>query len=88
MEFKYNILNKSALTGAVNFIRIDFNGDATSPLGFEMLQGLSNGNNVTWSLSYQFNISGNIQVNLIYNGRDTQGAAVVNTGSAQVRAFF
>jgi hypothetical protein len=88
VELKYNVLKKGSLTASVNFIQIDFNGEATSPLGFEMLQGLNVGNNYTWGISYQCNLSGNIQLSLAYNGRDSQGSRIINTGTAQVRAFF
>lgn len=87
-EVKYNVLKKGSLIATFNFVKIDFNGEASSPLGFEMLQGLNIGNNYTWSLSYQVNLSANIQLSLAYNGRDSQGAKIINTGSAQVRAFF
>ncbi len=88
IEVRYNVLSKGSLTTTFNYVKIAFNGEATSPLGFEMLQGLNVGNNYTWSVTYQVNLSGNIQLSLMYNGRDTQGAKVINTGTAQVRAFF
>ncbi len=87
-EMKYNVLKKGSLTAAFNYIEIQYNGQGDSPLGYEMLQGLNTGNNFTWSLSYQVNLSANIQLSLAYTGRQSQGSPVVNTGTAQVRAFF
>jgi len=87
-ELKYNVLNKGSLLANFNYVNIKFNESANSPLGLEMLQGLNIGNNYTWGITYQCNISKNIQLNLSYNGRDSQGSNIVNTGNAQVRAFF
>lgn len=87
-EIKYNVLKKGSLVTTFNFVKIDFNGEPNTPLGFEMLQGLNTGNNYTWSVSYQCNLSANIQLSLSYNGRSSPGAKIVNTGTAQVRAFF
>lgn len=88
IEIKYNVLSKGSLTANFNYIKIGFNGDAASPLGLEMLQGLNIGNNYTWGISYQCNLSANIQLNLSYTGRDEPGSPIVNTGNASVRAFF
>jgi opacity protein-like surface antigen len=88
IELKYNVLTKGSLTADFNYVKIAFNGDASSPLGLEILQGLNVGNNYTWSISYQCNLSGNIQLNLSYTGRDEPGSPIVNTGNASVRAFF
>ena len=88
LELKYNVLTKGSLTASFNYIKIAFDGASDTPLGLEMLQGLNIGNNYTWGLSYQCNLSGNIQLNLSYTGRDEPGSPVVNTGNASIRAFF
>jgi hypothetical protein len=88
LEIKYNVLTKGSLTANFNYVKIAFNGDASSPLGLEILQGLNIGNNYTWGISYQCNLSANIQLSLSYLGRDEPGSAIVNTGNASVRAFF
>jgi len=87
-ELKYNVLNKGSLLANFNYVKIAFSGEANSPLGFEVLQGLNIGNNYTWGVTYQCNISQNIQLNVSYTGRSSEGSNIVNTGTAQVRAFF
>ena len=87
-ELKYNVLNKGSLLANFNYVKIQFNESPSSPLGFEMLQGLNIGNNFTWGVTYQCNISQNIQLNVSYTGRSSEGSNIVNTGTAQVRAFF
>jgi hypothetical protein len=88
IEIKYNVLTKGSLTANFNYVKIAFNGDPSSALGLEMMQGLNIGNNYTWGISYQCNLSGNIQLNLSYTGRAEPGSPIVNTGNASVRAFF
>lgn len=88
IELKYNVLTKGSLTASFNYVKIAFDRDASTPLGLEMLQGLNIGNNYTWGISYQCNLSGNIQLNLSYTGRAEPGSPIINTGNASVRAFF
>lgn len=87
-EIRYNTAGKGSILGTVNILDIDYDGEVNSPLGNEMLTGLKPGTNVTWSISVQRNLSNNLQVDLTYNGRSSEGVPVVHVGGAQVRAFF
>jgi hypothetical protein len=53
-----------------------------------MLNALKTGYNYTWELSYQRNLTSNIQISINYNGRKSPNSKIVNIGGAQVRAFF
>lgn len=86
-EIKYNVLNKGSLNLKANFIQIQFNGSPNSSLAFEMLDALKTGQNITWGIMYQRNLSNNLQLSLTYDGR-TSGTKTVHTGGAQVRAYF
>lgn len=87
-EVKYNVLSKGNLQGRVNAISIKYNGQTNSPLAFEMLEGLKPGLNFTWNLSYQRNLSNNMQVSLNYDGRKSENIKTIHTGGVQVRAYF
>ena len=87
-EIKYNQTEKGSLTGRLDFIRINFNDTENSSVAYEMLNGLSRGDNYTWELSYQRNLNSNIQVSINYTGRKTPNAPVVHIGGAQIRAYF
>ncbi|MEZ4737994.1 MAG: hypothetical protein R2818_01210 [Flavobacteriales bacterium] len=87
-EVRYNTAGKGSILLTVNRVEITYDGVANSPLGNEMLLGLKPGTNMTWSLGIQRNLSNNLQVDLTYNGRSSQGVPVVHVGGAQVRAFF
>lgn len=88
VEIKYNVLQKGSLNAKANFIQIQYNDVLNTALAFEMLDALRTGKNITWGLSYQRNLSNNLQLNLTYDGRQSQGAKAIHTGGVQVRAYF
>jgi len=53
-----------------------------------MLNGLQNGRNLLWDVTFDRQLAKNIQINLSYEGRKTGLAKVVHTGRAQVVANF
>lgn len=87
-EIKYNVLKKGSLNMKINYIEIKYNGESNNALSFEMLDALQVGKNITWSCIYQRNISNNLQLNLTYEGRVSENSKAVNTGGAQIRAYF
>ena len=87
-EGKYSQTEKGIFTARFDWIRIQYNAEANSAIAYEMLNGLSTGENFTWEVSYQRNLSNNIQISLNYNGRKTPTAPVVHLGGAQIKAFF
>lgn len=90
LEFKYNQVDKGSLTGKANFINITYNDptNQNTPVAYEMLNALKVGYNYTWELSYQRNLTNNIQISINYSGRKSPNNKVINIGGAQVRAFF
>ena len=88
LEVRYTTAGKGSITANANLVDIEYDGQGDSSLGNEMLSGLRPGTNVTWSVSVQRNLSNNLQVDLTYNGRRSEGAPVVHVGGAQMRAFF
>ncbi len=88
LEFKYNQLEKGSLTGKVNFISITYNDVENTSVAYEMLNALKTGYNYTWGLSYQRNLTNNIQISINYDGRKSPNSKMVHIGGAQVRAFF
>ena len=88
IDIKYNVLSKGSLLLRASYIKIKYNSDESTPIAYEMLEGLKSGNNATWSLSYQRNLSGNLQLTLNYEGRQSQGVKIVHVGSMQIRAYF
>lgn len=88
VKSKFNIAEKGALTAEANYFLIDYPYSTNSALSFEMLEGLSPGNNSTWFVSYQRTLANNLQISLTYNGRWSEDSPVVHVGGLQARAFF
>jgi len=62
------------------------NGNAS--LDYEMLEGLQEGSNMTWEITYQQNLSKHMQLSINYNGRKSEESPIIHTAGVQVRAFF
>jgi hypothetical protein len=87
-SFTYNNANKMALTGAINFFKNEFTGNANTPVAFQILEGLQPGNNFTWSLLAQKKLTKFLDLNLNYFGRKTETSKTIHTGTVQLRAYF
>jgi hypothetical protein len=89
IEIRYNIKANGSLMSKINYINISYsNANNNTPVAFEMLEGLKAGQNITWNLMYQQNLSNNLQMNVSYEGRKSEGTHAIHTGSVQLRAFF
>ncbi|MCR9083777.1 MAG: hypothetical protein NXH89_15220, partial [Cyclobacteriaceae bacterium] len=89
MDFRLAKAIKTTLTANLKWIEIDYNGVVNSPVGYEMLQALTPGTNITWSLNWLQKIGEGLQMNLVYEGRNSQGLdRVVHVGRMQVSALF
>lgn len=88
VEMKFNQAEKGSFNLRTDFLRISYNDVQSSPVGYEMLNALNPGYNYTWSISYQRNLTGNIQISINYDGRKSASSKIVHIGGAQVRAFF
>lgn len=87
-EFRYNVASKGSISSNFNVIDMNYKADVNTPVAFEMLESLKAGRNYTWNTSWQRNLSQNLQLSLMYDGRSSPGTKVIHIGSVQVRAFF
>lgn len=89
LEVRYAKAIKTTLTGNLKLIQIDYNGTPNSAVGYDMLQALTPGTNVTWNLNLLQKIGEGLQLNLVYEGRNSQGLdRIVHIGRMQVSALF
>ncbi len=87
-EMTWNQNQKTSLKSRFSYIKADFRGQANSPVGFALLNGLQTGNNVIWNLSMEKQLGRNLRMILSYEGRKTVEARTVHLGRAQVAAIF
>ena len=88
IELRKSKRDKGLLNGELHMVNINYSGESSSTIGFEMLEGLQIGKNITWKLGFQKNMSNNIQISINYNGRKSEENKAIHTGSMQMRAFF
>ncbi len=87
-DLRYNILRRGTLNAGINLVKNDFNGDKSSSLAYEMLEGLQPGNNMIWNAGLQHTVAQGVQINVGYEGRKSSDVQTIHTGSIQFRAFF
>ncbi|BAO75844.1 hypothetical protein [Winogradskyella sp. PG-2] len=88
LSFTYNKASKIALTGEFNFFQNAFEGNANTPVAYQMLDGLQPGKNYTWSLLAQKKLTKFLDLNLNYFGRKTETSKTIHTGTIQLKAYF
>lgn len=88
LSFAFTKNVKSAISGELNIFSNTFNGNANSPVGYQMLEGLQPGRNLTWSVLAQQKITKFLDLNLTYFGRKTETSKTIHTGNVQLKAYF
>lgn len=87
-EIRISKAMKGMFSGNFRYIIIDFNGDNSSPLGYELMKGLLAGKNFTWNMIYQQRISQNIQIEIVYDGRKSENSPYIHIGRVLARYLF
>lgn len=87
-SFNYASEKGFATSGQFSLYKNDFTGDATTPAAFQMLEGLQAGENLTWTLLLQKNLTSFLDININYQGRKSETSKAIHTGSVQLRAYF
>ena len=87
-SFTFNKGQEYTINGEFTYILNDFEGQAFSPVAFQMMEGLQPNNNFTWTLFVQKKITKFLDLNLSYFGRKSENTAAIHTGNVQLRAYF
>lgn len=87
-SFIYSGIKNASLNGEFSFYKNQYTGDANSSVAYQILEGLLPGNNITWRLLMQRNITQFLDINLNYQGRKSDASKAIHTGNIQLRAYF
>ena len=87
-SFTFNSEKGFSMNGEFSLYNNNFNGDTLSAVAFQMLEGLQPGKNQTWRLLLQKNLTQFLDVNINYQGRNSETSKTIHTGNVQLRAFF
>ena len=85
---KYNTVGSGSFNVSTTYSSIAFNGNANSAVAYSMLDGLVNGKNWLWQISFEKRLARNIEMALEYEGRKSGSNAIIQTGRASLRAVF
>ncbi len=87
-EVRYAMPKLGVLTISYNFYEVNFKGSINSPLAYDMLQGLSAGNNQLATFNLQQRIGQNLQINFNYEARKSGNIPIIHTGKMEARYLF
>ena len=87
-SFTYSGKKNFTMNGEVSFYQNKFVGNEFSSVGFQMLEGLQTGQNLTWRLLLQKKLTNFLDINFNYQGRKSESSQTIHTGSVQLRAYF
>lgn len=88
LDINYRIKEKGALLMKMQYTHVMYNSMEQNALAYEMLSGLTVGNNFLWNISYQTKLFEYLQINLQYEGRVTNDKRLIHTGFVQLKAMF
>lgn len=87
-NLSYRLANRGNIDFSIKYIHISYNGNANTSAGYEILQGLQNGNNIVWDSNIQFQITHFLELDLRYEGRISEKSRPIHSGTVQIRAHF
>lgn len=88
VEYFFISQKKNQISADFNLFFNDFNGNANSPVGYQMLEGLQEGRNYTWSLLFNQKLNSYLNLNINYLGRKSEASKTIHTGVVQLKAVF
>ena len=88
MAYQFSKPEKGSLIADLNLHQNSFRGDENSPIAYQMLEGLKNGNNYVWNVVLQKKLTKTLDLNLLYAGRKSENSNTIHTGNVQIRANF
>jgi hypothetical protein len=88
IEIRYALNQAGVVNAKYSYYKVAFNGDISSPVGYDMLNGFSVGENMVWNVNYQQRLGGNLQINMNYDARKTEGSPIIHVGRMEARYLF
>ena len=90
LSLNYQFINKKQTSFSAEFkvLKNQFTGNNYSAVGYQMLEGLQPGNNMTWTMLWSYKVNSYLFLNLNYNGRSNTFSRTIHNGNVQLRANF
>ena len=88
LQMLWTKAGKQNINAQIRYTNIAFEGEANSPIGYEMLEALRRGANWLWNVTWTQRLSNGLQITVQYNARKAEGQAVVHIGQMQLAALL
>jgi len=88
LSFMYRMLNRGTVSLTAEYVYMKGDVGDNSTVSYFMLDGLTLGQNLLWTLSSQISVTEFLQLAVQYQGRAMQGHAVIHTGNVTLNALF
>ncbi len=87
-EYKFSSVNKGRLQLNFDYAKISFKGAGNTSVSYEILEGLQDGKNFIWSVTWYKKLTKYLQLEFNYSGRKSEESKTIHTGAINIRAFF
>lgn len=87
-EGRYNITQVGVLSIRYSYYEVNYTGEASGNLAYDMLQGFIVGKNQLWNISLQQRIGQSLQLNINYDGRQSGNSDMIHIGRMEARYLF
>jgi hypothetical protein len=71
-----------------SYYEVNYTGEASGNLAYDMLQGFIVGKNQLWNISLQQRIGQSLQLNINYDGRQSGNSDMIHIGRMEARYLF
>ena len=88
LDTRYGNALKSSIGAKFSLVMLSYAGNNNTTTAYTLLEGFQTGKNYTWTISFDTRISGNIQLSLGYDGRQSGTSPIQHIGRASLRAVF
>ncbi len=88
MTANFRMKQRGAINVELRYTHINYNQLENNTISYEMLGGLTAGNNFIWNATYQTKLFEYLQLNFQYEGRLTNDNRLIHTGFLQLKALF
>lgn len=87
-EIKWLQAEKGNLGAGLSWVETKFDGDASTSLGYDLLQGLQPGSNLKWSMNAERRVAEKVQLSVVYDGRRGALGTPIHIGRVMARYLF
>lgn len=87
-EGKITMVNRGVIQARFAYVNIQYDGDPSKAVAYELLRGLKDGVNYKWNAQVDYKFKNDIQMLFSYEGRKSELTDIIHIGRLQARYLF